>query len=361
MSGLKNPAFRVYIGAAAADASGAIYLYHMDPTTGALEFSSATTGVDDPSYLAFHPHLERLYVANEIGAFEGRESGTLSAFAIAPQTGAVKFLNRQPSGGALPCYLSIDAAGRYVLVANYSGGSVAVLPLLEDGRLGAATQLIGHQSVGLEPQPQDEARTHSVVLDPANRFAFVANLGFDRMAIYHFDADSGTLKPNDPHWVLLDPGAGPRHFTFHPNGRYAYVINERGNSFTAFSYEAERGALEILHTVSTLPTDFSDTTHCADIHVSPTGKFLYGSNRGHDSIAICAIDADSGCLTPVGCVAVGGKRPQSFAFDPSGTFLLVANADSDNILSFRLDPDSGALLPTGHEIEVPAPQCVKII
>ena len=361
MNGLKNRGFRVYVGAAAAGERGGIYLYHMDPTTGALEFSSATTGVDDPSYLAFHPRLERLYVANEIGAFEGRESGTLSAFAIAPQTGAVEFLNRQPSGGALPCYLSIDAAGRYVLVANYTGGSVAVLPLLEDGRLGAATQLIQHQSVGLDPQPQDEARTHSVVLDPANRFAFVANLGFDRMAIYHFDAEHGTLKPNDPHWVLLDAGAGPRHFTFHPNGRYAYVINERGNSFTAFAYEAERGALEILQTVSTLPTDFNDPTHCADIHVSPTGKFLYGSNRGHDSIAICAIDGDSGRLTPVGCAAVRGKRPQGFAFDPGGTFLLVANADSNNIVSFRLDPESGALRPTGHEIEVPAPQCVKII
>ena len=355
----KNEEILVYIGTYTGGKSEGIYVYRMNPSSGALEFSSKATGVDNPSFLDIHPQKNYLYAVNEIGEFAGKPSGAVSAFSIDPQTGALTYLNQQASHGTGPCHLSVDKTGKFVLVANYGGGSVAVLPIKDDGQLGEATDFIQHEGSSVNPRRQEGPHAHSFTISADNRYAFAADLGLDKIMIYQLDLSTGKLKPNDEPWTEVKAGAGPRHFDFHPTNKYAYLINEIDNTIIAYTYDEKRGTLKEIQTVTTLPEDFDDTSHTADIHVSPSGKFVYGSNRGHDSIAIYAIDEETGKLTYVGIEPTQGKTPRNFAIDPTGTFLLAANQSTDTIVTFRINQETGELISTGHVADVPQAVCMK--
>ena len=341
--------------------SEGIYVYRLDPATGALTFGSKATGLTNPSFLAIHPNHHFLYAVNEVGEFGGKPSGAVSAFSIDPKTGALTYLNQQPSQGTGPCHLSVDKTGKFVLVANYGGGSASVVPIQADGRLAEPTDFVQHRGTSVNPQRQEGPHAHSINLDPANRYAFVADLGLDKIMIYQLDLAHGKLKPGEQPWAQVKGGEGPRHFAFHPSAKYAYVINEMGNTITAFAYDAAHGKLTELQTVSTLPSDFKGTSYCADIHVLPSGKFVYGSNRGHDSIVIFKIDEGTGKLSYVGHEPTHGKTPRNFGIDPTGNFLLAANQDSDTIVTFRIDQKTGKLTPTGQVTQVPMPVCLQMI
>jgi 6-phosphogluconolactonase len=310
--------------------------------------------------VAIHPGGRFLYAVSEARE-RGTPSGAVGAFSIDPRTGKLAHLNRQSSVGAGPCHLTVDRTGRFVLVANYGGGSVAVLPIDGEGRLGEATDFVQHQGGSVNPRRQSGPHAHSVTLDPANRYAFVADLGLDKVLIYRLDLERGKLTANEEPWVQVTAGAGPRHFAFHPKGRHAYLITELANTVIAFAYDGARGVLGEMQTVPTLPVGFQGTTYAADLHVSPSGKFVYGSNRGHDSIAIFAVEQESGRLTLVGHEPTRGRTPRGFALDPTGSFLLVANQDSDSVVTFRVDRDTGRLSATGDVVEVPAPVCLKFV
>jgi 6-phosphogluconolactonase len=257
--------------------------------------------------------------------------------------------------------LVVDRTGKTVLVANYGGGSVAALPVDADGRLGKATSAIQHSGSSVDAQRQATPHAHSINVDPSNRFAVAADLGLDKLLIYRLDAAKGTLAPNDPPSASVAPGSGPRHFAFHPNGQFAYVINEMRCTVTAFAFDSQRGALREIQTITTLPHEVKEGYSTAEVQVHPSGKFLYGSNRGHHSIAIFAIDSATGKLNAVGHQSTGGKTPRNFAIDPTGQFLLAENQDSDNIVVFRIDTKTGELKATGHVVDVPSPVCVKFL
>ena len=355
-----NEEILVYIGTYTGGKSEGIYVYRMDPASGALEFSSMATGVDNPSYLDFDPQRRYLYAVNEAEEFSGKPGGAVSAFSIDPATGKLTYLNQQPSHGGLPCHLSVDQTRKYLLVANYLGGSLCVLPILADGQLGEATDFVQHEGSSVDPGRQGGPHAHSITLDPANRYAFAADLGLDKIMIYQLDLTQGKLRPNDEPWAQVHAGAGPRHFAFHPSLRYAYIINELDSTMSAFHYDDTNGTLREIQSLSTLPDDFEGTNYPADVHVSPSGKFLYGSNRGHDSIVIYSIDEDTGRLTYVGCEPTQGKNPRNFAIDPTGTLLLAANQDTDNVVTFRIDQETGRLMGTGNVAEVPTPVYLKM-
>jgi 6-phosphogluconolactonase len=255
----------------------------------------------------------------------------------------------------------VDRQGKNLLVANYGGGSVAVLPITADGKLAEATSFVQHKGSSADQARQSAPHGHSINLDAAGRFAFAADLGLDQVLVYQFDPSKGELKPHDPPFASVKPGSGPRHFAFHPSGQFAYVINELANTVTAFRYDPQQGVLKEVQTISTLPEDFKGKSYTAEVVVHPRGKFLYGSNRGHDSIAIFAIDAASGRLTPQGHEPTQGKTPRNFNIDPSGAFLLAANQNSGTIVVFRIDPATGKLKPTSQSVEVPAPVCIKFL
>jgi 6-phosphogluconolactonase len=328
-------------------------------TSGELKHVATTKGVKDPSFLALDPGRRCLYAVNEVEEFAGKKSGALSAFAVDQRTGELRLLNQQPTLGGAPCYVVVDATDRFVLVANYAGGNVAVLPVRTDGSLGEATDLKQDVGSSMNTQRQEGPHAHCVVLDPANRFAYACDLGTDKIMIFRFDPRRGKLTPNTISSVKVKPGAGPRHLTFHPGGRYAYVINELHATVTAFAHDQIRGNLKEIQTVPTLPVDFKGENTSADIHVSPDGGFLYCSNRGHDSIAAFKIDPRNGMLTFIAHELTGGKTPRNFAIDPTGAFVLVANQHSDNIVTFRRERETGRLSRTGHVAEVPSPVCLK--
>jgi 6-phosphogluconolactonase len=351
----------VYIGTYTGQKSKGIYAYRFDGATGRLVSLGLVAETTNPSFLTVHPSRRFLYAVNEIANYEGQKSGAVSAFALDPRTGKLTFLNQVSSRGADPCYLVVDKTGKHVLVANYSGGSVAAFPVRADGRLGEASAFVQHAGGSVNPERQQGPHAHSINLSPDNRFAIAADLGLDQLLVYRFDPTKGSLAANSPAFAKVNPGAGPRHFAFHPSGRFAYVINEMQSTVSAFAYDAAGGVLHALQTISTLPKDFAGKNDTAEVQVHPTGKFLYGSNRGHDSIAVFAIDAEKGTLTPVEYVATRGKTPRNFGIDPTGSFLFAANQDSDNIVVFRINPDSGRLTPTGQVVEVPSPVCVKFV
>jgi 6-phosphogluconolactonase len=313
----------------------------------------------NPSFLALHPDRRFLYAVGEIGDFAGKRTGAVSAFRIEPATGRLQMLNQESSGGAGPCHLTVDRSGRNVLVVNYGGGSVSVLPIREAGSLGPATAFVQHRGSSVNPRRQQGPHAHSINLDAANRFAFVADLGLDKIMVYRFDPAAGTLTANEPAWASVAPGSGPRHFAFHPSGQFAYVINEISSTLTAFRYDASRGSLSELQTVSSLPAGPVEGNSTAEIQVHPSGKFVYGSNRGHNSIAVFAVDGGAGRLTLVEHESTQGKAPRNFGIDPTGQFLLACNQDSHTIVGFRIDQQTGALTPTGQKLDVPSPVCVK--
>jgi 6-phosphogluconolactonase len=354
----------VYIGTYTGDKptdSKGIYRFDLDPATGKHTGRTLAAKVKSPSFLAIHPNHRFLYAVNESGEFKGQKSGAVSAFAIDPKTGDLTLLNQQPSGGEGPCHLVVDRQGKHVLAANYTGGSASVLPIGSDGKLGKATAFVQHKGSSVNKDRQEKPHAHSINLDPTNHFAFVADLGLDKVLIYRYDAGKGTLKANDPPAVDIAPGSGPRHFAFHPSGKYAYAINELKNTVTAFQYDPERGVLKTMQTVPTLPEGFKKDSWTAEVQVHPSGKFLYGSNRGHNSIAVFALDPKTGKLTPKGQQAAGIKTPRNFGMDPSGTWMLVGNQDSNSIVVFRIDSKTGKLTPTENGAKVPMPVCVKMM
>ncbi len=352
----------VYFGSSSRKPGHGIYVSRLNPATGNLSSPSLAAEIANPGFLALHSSRSFLYA---IGApvTAKTNDGTVNAFAMDSHTGRLTFLNQQSSGGPGPCHLVVDKSGRWVLVANYAGGSVAVLPIHADGRLGELTEFIQHTGSSVHPQRQKEAHAHSINLDPGNRLAFVADLGIDKVMIYKFDAARGRLVANHPAFALVKKGAGPRHFTFHPNGRFAYVINEMDCSATAFAFDNTRGDLKETQTISLLPNGekvkagFSG----AEVQAHPSGKFLYGSTRGHDSITVFSIDKKTGALTFVQNESTQGKVPRNFGIDPTGQILLAANQDSDSVVVFRIDAKSGRITPTGQTIEVPNPVCVKFL
>jgi 6-phosphogluconolactonase len=349
----------LYVGTYTTGASEGIYLYRLDLSSGELSHVSTTKGVVSPSFLTIAPGRRYLYAVNEVDNFAGKKSGAVSAFAIDQRSGDLALLNQQSSLGADPCYVHVDAAGKFVLIANYTGGNVAVFPVQPDGSLGEATDMKQAQGSSINRERQTSPHAHSILLDSANRFAYSCDLGTDRIMIFRFDARKGKLLPGEPPWVQAKPGAGPRHLTFHPNGKYLFVLNELHSMVTVFKRDILKGNLNELQTLSTLPKAFTGTNTGADLHVSPDGKFLYCSNRGHDSIACFKINPPTGQLTFVAHESAGGRTPRNFAIDPTGAFLLVANQNSDNIVTLRRDRETGRLSAVGHSAEVPSPVCVK--
>jgi 6-phosphogluconolactonase len=356
------PQMRAYFGTYTRDGgSRGIYVSELDLGTGKLSAPRSAAETVNPSFLAIDPEQRYLYSVAEVETSDGKRGGGVAAFAIDAASGALELLNKQSSGGTGPCHLVTDRQGKCVLVANYGGGSVASLPVQADGRLAEAASFIQHQGSSVNPQRQEGPHAHSINVDAANRFAFAADLGADKVFVYRLNAEQGTLAPNDPPYATVNPGAGPRHFAFHPSGKFAYVINELQSTVTAFKYDAQHGSLEELQTISTLPEDFQGENTTAEVQVDPSGKYLYGSNRGHNSLAAFKIDAQTGKLAPIGRYSTKGKIPRNFGIDPTGQFILAANQDSDSVVVLRLDPKTGALQDTGRQVEVPMPVCVKFM
>jgi 6-phosphogluconolactonase len=353
--------YLLYIGTYTGPHSKGIYAYRFNAATGEAAPLGLAAESRSPSFLAVHPNGRFLYAVSETGDFDQRKSGAVSAYAIDRASGRLTFLNRVSSRGSGPCYVTVDATGRNALAANYGGGSVAVLPIDNDGRLREASGFVQHTGSSVVRSRQERPHAHSIDLAPDNRFALVADLGLDQVLVYRFDAERGSLAANQPAFARLRPGAGPRHLAFHPAGKFAYVINELASTVAVFAYTAKSGALEELQTVSTLPEGFAGENSTAEIQVHPSGRFLYGSNRGHDSIAVFRVDSAKGTLKLIENVPTQGKTPRYFGLDPSGAYLFAANQDSGNVVVFRVDPATGRLTPNGQTLVVPSPVCVKFV
>jgi 6-phosphogluconolactonase len=351
----------VYIGTYTRGEDPGIYRFTMNRETGELTPVGSTSGIPNPSFLAIHPSGNYLYAVSEINDFQGKRTGAVAALAIdRSQRGELAPLNRQPSAGDGPCHIVVDQTGRFVLVANYGGGSVAALPIQEDGSLGPPSSSVQHEGASVTSR-QTAPHAHSINLAPSNRYAMAADLGLDKVLIYAFDAGAGKLSPNDPPAVDVTPGSGPRHFAFPPAGQFAYVINELSSTITAFRFLPDSGTLDPIQTISTLPANFSESSFTAEVQVHPSGDYVYGSNRGHDSLSVFRVEKQSGRLTLAGIVSSGGKTPRNFGIDPSGRFLLSANQQTGNVVVMRIDPATGIPEPTGHEVQVPRPVCVKFL
>lgn len=368
-SGVVRPAFGasdknnylVYIGTYTGAKSKGIYAAQFDAATGRLSEPALAAETKNPTFLAIHPNQRFLYAANEIGNFAGKKSGSISAFSIDAATGKLTLLNQQSSGGGEPCYVVVDRTGRNAFAANYGGGSITVLPVKENGSLGEATAFIQHQGSSVNKERQEAPHAHFITPDPANRFALTCDLGLDKVLVYRFDASQGTLAANDPPAATQAAGSGPRHLAFHPKGRWVYVINEMASTMTVFSYNARQGALKELQTISTLPDGFKGDSNTAQVQVHPSGKFVYGSNRGHDSIAVFAVDKKTGQLKLLQHQSTLGKTPRHFTMDPTGKWLIAENQDTDNIAVFSIEPKTGALTHTGQVLKAPSPVCLQFV
>ena len=346
----------VYVGTYTDGTSRGIYRLTFDPATGAMTEPVLAVETKNPSFLALHPNGRFLYAAGEISSFEGAKTGMVSAFVIDPKTGDLRLLNQQASAGSGPCHLVVDKTGRNLLVANYGGGTVAVLPIQADGRLKPASSVRSHEGTGPNTGRQEKPHAHGIYLDAAERFALSPDLGADRVFLYRFDAAKGTLEPHGA--APLAPGSGPRHLAFHPSGKFLYVINELLSTIAVFSYDAEKGTLATLQTIGTLPAGFSGKSWTAEVAVSPDGRFVYGSNRGDDSLAVFAVDERTGRLKPAGFAPVGGKTPRHFTIDPSGGFILAAHQGSGSIAVLRIDLATGLATLAGPTVKVDKPVCL---
>jgi 6-phosphogluconolactonase len=349
----------LYVGTYTSGKSEGIYGYRMDRASGALTRFSAFKSAN-PSFLTIDRSKRYLYAVNEISDYLGKPSGGVSAFAIDRVTGNLRWLNEQATGGTDPCHLTVDSRRRALLVANYTGGNVSVLPIRADGTLGMVIDVEQHEGSGVKEQ-QKGPHAHCVILDHSERHALASDLGTDKVMIYRFDRSTGKLTPAKQPWAQLQPGAGPRHLALHPKGKFLYVINELDSTLAVFKYNELNGTLSQIETVSTLPNDFSGVSYCADVHISSSGRFLYGSNRGHDSIVVFEIDRRTGKLELVQHVSTQGKWPRNFTLDTSGRFLLVANQRTDNVVTFSIDAHTGHLTPTGLVEEIPSPVCLKFL
>ncbi|MHB8646036.1 MAG: lactonase family protein [Thermomicrobiales bacterium] len=344
-----------------------ISVYRLDPSSGALTHVRTIAGVPNPSFLAIDPSRRFLYACNETETYQGRAGGGVSALALDAATGSLTARNTQPTHGTFPAHLTVDPTGAYVLVANYGSGNVAVYPIGSDGDLGAMSDLVQNTGSGPNSARQKGPHAHMITFDLSGRYTLLVDLGIDKTLVYRLDTTTGRLHP---HMIVTDrgvteqscgqaaPGVGPRHIAFHPTNRYAYVINELGSTIDVFAWDAARGTLDRRQTITTLPAGFTGKSTTAEIVVHPSGRFLYGSNRGHDSIAVFIIDEASGTLTARGHTPTQGKEPRSFTLDPTGGYLLAANQHSDTVVTFQIDRTTGALTPTGNSAHVLTPVCL---
>jgi 6-phosphogluconolactonase len=356
----KGPFYLAYIGTyTTKQESKGIYAYNFNPATGEFTPIGLVAETKDPSFVAVHPDGKHLYAVNEVGDYNGEKSGAISSFEIDRKTGKLKFLNQVSTHGAGPCFVSLDKTNRFVLVANYDGGSVATFQIEPDGSLSVARGFVQHSGSGTDKERQEAPHAHWISTSPDNRYALVADLGLDDVLVYKFDDVQGKLTPNSPPYAQVKAGSGPRHLAFAPNGKFAYLITEMASTVVAFSYNAEKGTLTTLQTLPNFPKDYTGLKEAAEITVHPNGKFVYASNRGSaNSIAAYKIDGAKGTLTQTGIFPTGGKIPRHFTIDPTGKFLIAANADSNNLVTFKIDETTGALAPTGKEVSVPSPQCI---
>jgi len=354
--------FLVYFGTYTGAKSKGIYAARFDSVAGKLGAVDLAAETPSPSFLAVHPNRRFLYAVGEATTLEGKRSGAVSAFTLDRQSGKLSLLNRQPSGGLGPCHLEVDHSGRCLLVANYGSGSVASVPIRKDGALGEPASTIQHIGSSVNPQRQAGPHAHCFNPDPRNCFALCCDLGLDQVLVYRLDAKHSTLAPNEPPFATVKAGAGPRHLAFRPDGKFVFVVNEMASSLTAFAYDARRGVLREVETASTLPASVVVTNNsCAEVQMHPGGKFVYASNRGHDSIAVFAVNQKTGGLTPVQHAPTLGRTPRHFALDPSGQWLLAENQASDSVVVFRVDASSGKLAPTGQQLEVASPVCAVFV
>lgn len=348
----------VFISAFTSGEKGAIHACTFDSELGALTPVDRSTDVENPFFMTLSRDGNFLYAIHAL-KFGGEEDEEVAAYRVEGRSGKLSLLNRQSSKGTASCYLDIDATGKAVVVANYSSGNVASYAIADDGKLSEPVSYFKHTGSSVDPKRQTGPNAHSIVISPDNRYAFAADLGIDKVMIYRLDAETATLTPNDPPFVKLPPGSGPRHITFHPNGKHLYVINEMGNTVSVFGYNSETGALTDQQIISTLPEGYEERTHTADLKITPDGKFLYGSNRGHDTIAGYRI-GDDGNLTSIGFYPSLGKGPQNLAIMPDGRHLLCANMPGNSVVVFEINPETGALSAVGDSIEIPMPACIAI-
>jgi 6-phosphogluconolactonase len=343
----------VYIGTYTRQNSKGIYAYRFQPSTGKLTDLGLAAETSNPSWVTVHPNGKFLYAANE------NRQGTITAFSIDPETGKLTMLNQVSSQGSGPCHLAIDKSGKWLFVANYNNGTIAAYAIAVDGKLGEAVKTVKHSGSSVNPQRQAGPHAHSVNPSPDGKFLLVTDLGLDQILTYHIGPGDAMLKPADPPFVKAAPGAGPRHFAYHPKGKFAYVCNEMASTATAYRYNAAKGSLDEIQTVSILPKGVNAPNNsAAEIAVHPNGRFLYASNRGHNSIAVFSIDAAKGTLTPVDDTSTQGSTPRDFTIDPTGAYLFAANQDGGGVVVFRIDTKTGKLTPTGEKLDVAFPVCV---
>ncbi|MUG70672.1 MULTISPECIES: lactonase family protein [Paenibacillus] len=345
-----------FIGSYADSANPGLYACRFDTDTGSLEIVDQASGLQNPTFLDVDQDRLKLYAITEGTDAKGQRCGAAAAYDIDPSTGTLSLLNKELTVPSPTCHITLDHTRQCIMVSSYHGGMIGLSPVMEDGRVGPTADIHQHKGASILPV-QDRPRAHSVFVDRSNRFAVASDLGLDRLMIYKLDVPARRLIPHGE--VRIAPGSGPRHFAFHPQLPYGYVINELNATITGFSYDQEQGALHEIQTVSTLPDAYEGDNACADIHISPDGKFLYGSNRGHDSIAVYAIDPFTGKLALVEHASTLGGHPRNFALSPDGRFLLAANRDSNNIVTFNRDAETGKLLPAGPVLEVSKPVCIK--
>jgi 6-phosphogluconolactonase len=353
--------YLLYVGNYTKGESKGIYDYTYNAGSGELKPLGLIAETRNPSFLAADPAGKLLYAVNEVGDYEGKSSGAVTAFRIDHATGKLAQLNQVASRGADPCYISFDKTGKYALVANYTGGNIAVFPVESDGRIGEASAFVQHTGKGTNPERQEGPHAHWIETSPDNRYAIASDLGLDELLVYHFDSSNGALTPDDPPIAKTAAAAGPRHVSFSPDGKFAYAIAEMNSTITVFSYDASSGRLQPIQAASTLPKDFKGENDTAEIHVHPSGRFLFGSNRGHNSIAVFSIDKRTGHITPAGDFSTQGKTPRNFEIDPTGSRLFVANMDSNNIVVFKIDQKTGKLTPTGQVLQAPIPVSLRFV
>ncbi len=353
--------YLVYVGTFTGAGSEGISVFRFDPATGESSAVSLAAATDNPSFLAVDPRGRFLYAVNELDTFDDEPTGAVSVFAIDRASGTLELLQQVSSLGAGPAHLSLDATARYLLVANYNGGNVAVFPIGPDGRLGPHSAFVQDVGSSVNPERQAGPHAHFIQATNDNRFAMVADLGLDQLLVHRFDVATGSLTPGSPPFVRMDPGAGPRHVAFAPSGKFVYVVNELASTVTVFAYDPGPGVLRSVQTIPTLPGNFAGTNTAAEIEVDAKGRFLYVSNRGDDSIAVFGIDPEDGSLTSLEWVPSGGRTPRHFAIDPTGRWLFAANQGSNTINLLRIDPKSGRLTPTDRSLTVVSPVCVRFV
>lgn len=349
----------MYVGTYTGSGSEGIYAFRFDPATGKASPVGLVAATENPSFLALDPNGRFLYAVNELETFGDVATGAISVFAIDQESGRLELLQQVSSLGGSPAHLSLDTSARNLLVANYSGGNVAVFPIGTDGQLGDHSAFVQNSGSSVNPERQEGPHAHFIQTTLDNQFAIVADLGLDKLFMHRFDAGTGSLVPGNPAFASSEPGSGPRHVAFSPSGKFVYAVNELTSTATLFAYQSDAGALQSLQTISTLPEDFTGANSTAEIEVDGKGRTLYVSNRGHDSIAVFRIDPGDGSLKPLEWVPTGGKMPRHFVIDPTGQWLIAANQASNTINLLRIDSGNGRLTPTEISLEVAAPVCLR--